>query len=150
MPEQPSVEETGLIDAERVRERVQAALTAAKARGWSDDDLAAVTRIHARRIRSYRTEGRLPTLPALLSLGVVLKLDLLNPLLSLAGISGQLLDDAGQPDPRQIVADGLREFTIIAEAAADGRIDHTEAPRCKDAADKIIATVLPLSSAGER
>ena len=38
----------------------------------------------------------------------------------------------------------------LAACAADGRIDHTERPDCQQAADLIIATVLPLASAGQR
>ena len=58
----------------------------------------------------------------------------------------------GSPDELQvhaIVANGLQHFSTIATAAADGRIDHVERPLCRDAADQIIATVMPLSSAGE-
>lgn len=49
----------------------------------------------------------------------------------------------------EVVASGLQHFSTIATAAADGRIDHTEAPACQDAADQLIATVLPFSSAGK-
>ena len=47
-----------------------------------------------------------------------------------------------------IVAEGVQHFTVIAQAASDGRIDHTEKPICEQAADALIATVLPLSSQG--
>lgn len=149
MPDQSSVEEAGVVAADRVQERVAAALKAAHAKGWSDEDLAELTKIKARRIKSYRLEGRCPTLPALLSLAVVLGQDLLNPVLSLVGHAARPLDEADEVNPGQIVATGLRHFTIIADAAADGRIDHTERPRCREAADKLIEAVLPLSSAGE-
>lgn len=49
----------------------------------------------------------------------------------------------------QIVADILPHISTIAQAAADGRIDHTEAPMCREAADQIISKVVPLSSAGK-
>lgn len=149
MPDQTSVDEIGVVDAHRVQERVAAALKAAHHKGWSDDDLAELTKIKARRIKSYRVEGRCPTLPALLSLAVVLGPDILNPVLSLVGHTAKPLDEADDLNPRQIVADGLRYFTVIADAAADGRIDHTERPACQEAADKIIEAVLPLSSAGD-
>lgn len=51
-------------------------------------------------------------------------------------------------DAHHIVATALPHMATIATAAADGRIDHIEAPLCRDAADTIIATFLPLSSAG--
>jgi hypothetical protein len=50
--------------------------------------------------------------------------------------------------PSQIVADGMRQLTIIAEAAADGRIDHTERHGCIEAADRLIMLVSPISSVG--
>lgn len=53
----------------------------------------------------------------------------------------------GQLSPRQVVAEVLPHLSTIAAAEADGRIDHTEAPACRDAADSIIATVAHLSSA---
>lgn len=52
--------------------------------------------------------------------------------------------------PMRLAATALQGVSVIANAAADGRIDHTEAMICREAADMIIATVAPLSSAGER
>jgi len=49
----------------------------------------------------------------------------------------------------RLVADILPQVSVLAEAAADGRIDHSERPACRDAADNIIAIVTPLSSAGD-
>lgn len=51
--------------------------------------------------------------------------------------------------PMKIAATALQGVSVIANAAADGRIDHTEALTCRDAADMIIATVTPLSSAAQ-
>lgn len=50
----------------------------------------------------------------------------------------------------QIAADAMGHLSVIARNAADGRIDHTEEAETAEAADQIIATVLPLSSAGKR
>lgn len=69
-------------------------------------------------------------------------------LFSVIGWTGRPNDDPNYVSPAQIVADGLADFSIIAAAAADGRIDHTEVEPCRIAADHLIATVLPLSSAG--
>lgn len=46
----------------------------------------------------------------------------------------------------QIVAQILPHVSTIAKAASDGRIDHLEQPDCTNAADQIIATMIPLSS----
>ena len=149
MSDQSSVDEMGVIDTHRVQQRVEAALKKAHAIGWSDDDLAELSGLKARRIKSYRLEGRCPTLPALLSLAIPLGPGILNPVLSLVGHAARPLEEADAIDPHQIVADGIKHFAVIATAAADGRIDHVERPLCREAADQIIATVLPLSSAGE-
>lgn len=149
MPSNDSVDDIGVVDATRVQERIAAALKAVHAKGWSDDDLAGLTGIKARRIKSYRLEGRCPTVPALLSLAVVLGPDILSPVLALVGHVARPLDEADEINPAMIVASVLPHVSTIATAAADGRIDYTEKPACREAADMIIATVLPLSSAGE-
>lgn len=74
--------------------------------------------------------------------------DAIRALFSILGWTGRPMDDPNHISPAQIVADGLADFSIIAAAAADGRIDHTEVEPCRRAADHLIATVLPLSSAG--
>lgn len=56
-------------------------------------------------------------------------------------------DEPDPLNPHMIVASVLPHVSTIATAAADGRIDYSEAPACRDAADQIIATVMPLSSA---
>ncbi|BEV00098.1 hypothetical protein [Novosphingobium olei] len=58
--------------------------------------------------------------------------------------------DEDDVQPASIVATLMEQGATIAKAAADGRFDHVERPLCRDAADAIIATVLPLSSAGVR
>lgn len=57
--------------------------------------------------------------------------------------------DAEETSPAHLIATILPHVSTIAAAAADGRFDHIEMPGVRDAADGIIATVLPLSSAGE-
>lgn len=57
--------------------------------------------------------------------------------------------DATAMEPMMMAATAMSGLSIIATAAADGRIDHLEAPACREAADMIIATIKPLSSAGE-
>ena len=56
--------------------------------------------------------------------------------------------EADPLSPMMIAATAMTGLSVIASAAADGRIDHTESGPCRDAADLIMATVKPLSSAG--
>jgi hypothetical protein len=72
-----------------------------------------------------------------------------NALLMEIGYGGAApLSDPAEPDYSHLVADGLRHFTVIATALADQRVDHVERPGTTEAADHLIATVLPLSSVG--
>ena len=107
----------------------------------------AAVRCPARAIKSYRIEGKEPPLSVALSLAVVLGEGAINSIMSLIGYVARPLDEPGDLCVNSLVATGLQHFSTIATAAADGRIDHTEAPLCREAADMIIATVMPLSSA---
>lgn len=148
MPDQTSASENSLVSHDRVCELVQGILRTAKAKGWDDQQLCEQSGVPARTIKSYRIEGKEPSLSNALSLAVVLGPAALNTLLSAIGYAARPLDEADAISPTKVVADGLAAFSVIATAAADGRIDHIEAPMCREAADQIIATVLPLSSAG--
>ncbi|TVV75569.1 hypothetical protein [Sphingomonas solaris] len=145
---EPSADEASIVGRDRVRHVMQGVLRAAN-RDWTDEALEAASGIKARAIKAYRVEGKEMPLSAALSLAVVLGARALNPLLATIGYVARPLDEAEQLHPMQIVADSLRHFSTIASAASDGRIDHTEQPSCQEAADMIIATVLPLSSAGK-
>jgi transcriptional regulator with XRE-family HTH domain len=71
-----------------------------------------------------------------------------NALLSRIGYVARRVDDPDAAQPMQIAADGMQHLATIARAAADGWIDHTEAQATTEAADMLIATILPLSSHG--
>jgi len=71
-----------------------------------------------------------------------------SALLATIQYAARPLDDGDAMQPMLVAATAMQHLSTIATAAADGRIDHTEAPACREAADLIIATVLPLSSAG--
>lgn len=84
-----------------------------------------------------------------LSLACVLGKRAVNSVLALIGYQGAPLDEADEVMPCAIVGDVAKGLAVIAAAAADNRIDHIERPGVTDAADLIIATVLPLSRAGQ-
>lgn len=84
-----------------------------------------------------------------LSLSVVLGARSVNSMLALIGYGGaKPLDEAEELHPMVLAAAAMAHLSTIATAASDGRIDHTEERSCQEAADMLIATVLPLSSAG--
>ena len=71
-----------------------------------------------------------------------------NALIAMIGYAARPLEDGEEMQPMLMAATALSDLSIITTAAADGRIDHTEMPACREAADHIIATLIPLSSAG--
>lgn len=73
-----------------------------------------------------------------------------NAVLAEIRYTARRTDDAAMLAPMLIAATAMQGLSVIASAAADGRIDHMEEPLCRDAADLIIATVKPLSSLGDR
>ncbi|NIJ24813.1 helix-turn-helix domain-containing protein [Sphingomonas japonica] len=122
-------------------------------RHFTVEQVAATSGVPVRTVRSYmandETEVREPTLSNALSIACVLGPVAVNGVLALIGYGGaKPLDEPDAIQPMQIVATGMQHFAVIAEAAADNRIDHTEEQRTTEAADGIIATFLPLSSAG--
>jgi hypothetical protein len=144
-----SADDTAIVGPNRVRETIQGILRSAQAAGWTDEALEAASGVKARAIKSYRVEGKEPSLSAALSLIVVLGGRGVNPVLALIGYAGRPLDEADAIQPMMIAATAMGHLSTIATAAADGRFDHTEQPACQHAADMLIATVLPLSSAGK-
>lgn len=134
---------------DRVTGIIAMLLRGAQARGVHDSALSAATGIPDRTIKSYRTDGKEPSLTNALSLLAALGPDAVNAVMATIGYGGaRPLGDAPAVDPRTIVADLLAHVSTLAQAAADGHFDHTETPACEAAANQIIATVLPISSAG--
>lgn len=148
MSEQTSLDEFGLAGHDRVCNAVQDMLRTAQALGYDDARLESLSRVKARTIKSYRVEGKQPSLGAALSIAAVLGEWAVNRLLAVIAYQGQPLEAADALKPNAIVADVAKDLSVLAIAAADGRFDHTEMPSVTDAADHIIATVLPLSRAG--
>lgn len=146
----PAVDKSSVVGQDIVCERVQSILRVAALR-HTDASLGELSGVPSRTIKSYRVEGREPSLSNALSLAVVLGPRAVNSILSLIQYAARPLEDAsGAIPPAQIIASVLPHLSVIATAAADGRVDHTEEPACQAAADAIIAAVLPLSSAWRR
>jgi len=148
MPDTSSASDASIVSHDRVCQLVQGILRAATAKGWTDAQLSELSGVPARTIKSYRVEGKEPSLSNALSLALIIGPQAINTMLAAIGYVARPLDEADSLCPAKVVADGLAAFSVIANAAADGRIDHVEAVACREAADTIIATVLPLATAG--
>lgn len=144
-----SADDGEIVSPDRVRFTIQGILRAAQAQGWTDDSLAAASGVKASTIKGYRVEGKEPSLSKALSLAVVIGPGAINPLLAMIGYAARPLDEADAITPMQMTAQAMQHLSTIASAAADGRIDHIERPLVRQAADMLIATVLPVSSHGD-
>lgn len=129
---------------------VMAALLRAAAMKHTDEQLATLTGVPARTIKSYRIEGKEPSLSNALSIAVVLGDQAVNALLSTIRYTAQPLEKAADTSLAEITPTLLGHIATIAKALADNRIDHLEAPLVREAADGLIETATPLSSAGQQ
>lgn len=150
MSQTPSVPENPIAGDDRVAEALAAWLRKANIAGTDDAQLEQLSGVNRHSVKAYRLKTRAPSLAAGLSLAGVLGEGAVNALLHTIQFQACPLDDPGAVKPMQIVADALGHLGVIGQAAADNRIDHLEAPRTAEAADMLIATVLPLSTAGKR
>lgn len=155
MSDDKSVQQEGLLSDERLHEWLeqQLHLFLRVERTMDREELSEQSGVSLAMLDAIRKTGggrRKPTLAVALSLCVVMGAKRVNGLLYHIGYGGaKPLDEADGLNPHLIVASLLPHVSTIANAAADGRIDHLEQPVCREAADQIIATVMPLSSAGD-
>ena len=70
MATNPSASDVSIVSPDRVRLIVQAILRAAQADNWADAQLAELSGVSARAIKSYRVEGKEPSLSNALPLTV--------------------------------------------------------------------------------
>ena len=148
MSDQRSVSDDDFGGDDRVAEELANALRRAQVDGITDEQLERRTGIKATRIKSYRLRSRNPSLGAGLIIAAALGEWAINLVLHPVSFQGSPLEAADKLEPMQIVADALGHLGVIGQAAADNRIDHLEEPNTTHAADMLIATILPLSSAG--
>lgn len=136
-------------------ERISKALAAILRRaltveGIDDEKLEGDTGVNRHTIKAYRLQQRKPSLAAGLMIVAGLGDWAVNRLLHCIRYQATSLDADEAVGPMQIVADAIEHIAVISHAAADGRIDHLEEPQTTEAADRLIATVTPLSSARKR
>lgn len=133
---------------DRVAEAISAILGRALIEGKTYADLESDTGVNAHTLKAYKCGARKPSLAAGLMITGAIGEWAVNKLVNIIRYQAQPLDEADALQPMQIVADALQHLGVIGQAAADNRIDHTERPRTTEAADQLIATIVPLSSAG--
>lgn len=109
--------------------------------------------VSLRAIRSYMAndaaEAREPSLSAVLSIIVVLGKPAVNGVLADIGYgNASPLDECAEHQPLASAVHAMQALGRFMECAVDNRIDHTEEPVATEAADTIIAEILPFSSAG--
>lgn len=148
MGENKSVPDDPVAGDDRISEIFASILRAAATAGKDDEQLEDLSGVNRYTIKAYRLKTRKPSLAAGLSLVGVLGEKAVNTLLHAIRYQARPLDEADDLQPMQIVTDALSHLAVIGKAASDNRIDHTEKPATTEAADMLIATVLPLSSAG--
>lgn len=150
MTETMSAAEWGFIGRDRARETMQRILRAAQARQIDDVQLGQLAQLKPRYIKSLRVEDKVPNMAAMLCIASSLGKWAVNEVLALIRYTSSPLEEEDRLSPMAIVAGCLGPMATIADAALDNRFDHTEEDSCRIAADMIIATVLPISSAGAR
>lgn len=155
MSNDAAAQQSQLVSRDRVIDIVRPMLRNATvvSRRFTVEQIAEQSGVPIRTVRSYMandaSEVREPTLSNALSIACVLGPMAVNGVLALIGYGGaKPLDEADEMQPMAMAATALASLSTIATAAADGRIDHSERPACRQAADTIIATLLPISSVG--
>ncbi|ODU22759.1 MAG: hypothetical protein ABS87_00915 [Sphingomonas sp. SCN 67-18] len=152
MGNKPSVQDSPIVSHDRTTTVIKRQLHIAVnvERRFTVQQIADESGVSKDTIASYmRNDGpKEPSLSRALSIAVVLGKPSVRAIMALIGYSACPLDEPEALRPMQIVANGMQHFAVIARCAADNRIDHTEEKITTDAADALIATVLPLSSAG--
>lgn len=150
MPERQSVQMDPIVPRNRVIEviRTQLHIACNVERRFTADMIAAQSGVPLRTVQSYMSnqDPREPSLSNALSIAVVVGERSVQAIMAIIGYSASPTEDPSEINPMLIVARALPKMGVIAKAAADGRIDHRERPETTDAADSIIAEMLPLSS----
>lgn len=128
---------------------MRAIVSGATASGWTLDRIAQTSGVSDSTIKGWVLEDKEPSLSRALSVGVVIGKRAINSIIGIVGYGGATpFDEPGRPDFVTMIPGSLEDLGIIAAATARGGLDHTTEPAARAAADRIIARLLPISSAG--
>ncbi|KRS17512.1 hypothetical protein RIdsm_02515 [Roseovarius indicus] len=139
-----------LIPHELAVTRLQDALRLRVGRGkrYSVQGLADAARIKPRTIESYLSGDATPGLNGFISLCAVLGPAFTSDVLAEAGLVARSAD-ADEPEHMRAISLMSEGTRMIADALADGYVDHQERAKIKPHADRIIAIMEPLARTGE-
>lgn len=140
-----------LLSTDLVRDRTAAALAlhVGDHRPMSQMMLAQETGCELRTVRAHVGGETTPTLATFLAYAEVLPDSYANAILGLAGLTGAHRIGAA-PAPMVALAELAEGVAVLAEALADGRIDHTERPRLVQELREAISAAEALVAALER
>jgi hypothetical protein len=126
------------------------ALLIGRGKRFSVNDVSIGTGIPERTVSSWLEthDPREPKAKHLLLLCGFFGTEWTSKVLGPVGQVSQPIRSADAIRPADILVGVLSDLSVIGKAASDNRIDHTEEPACREAADRIIAAMVPISSVG--
>ncbi|BCA57718.1 hypothetical protein [Sphingomonas sp. HMP6] len=129
---------------------MRAMFAGATASGWTLHSISVASGVSCSTIKGWLLEGKEPTLSRALSVALVIGRRAINSINALAGYGGATpFEETAGPDFVTMIPGCLEDLSIIAAATARGGLDHTGEPAARAAADRILARLLPISSAGQ-
>lgn len=154
MSDNGSVPNIGITSDERIRNVLRRHISKAlDSREFTRESLAAETGVNIHTIDAIKTHDKAKhrriAAEDAFCIAYTLGSAAVNALIGTIHYTAQHADERVEVAPMLMAANAMTGLAVITKAVADGRIDHTEAHECRDAADMIIASVMPLSSAGE-
>ena len=113
-----SADKIGLVSPDRVRNEFSAILRYAQTK-MTDEQLAAASGVSPRCLKSYRVEGREPTLGNALSILCALGTSDLNRILAIIGYVARPTDESDRLECGEALATTLNHISAFASFAAD-------------------------------
>lgn len=153
---QESAEQSPIVSRDRVIDTVRRELHTVVnvERRLTVAQISEASGVPVRVIRTYMandsTEAREPCASNLLSIAVVLGSRCVAVVLALIGYGGaEPLDEPDALEPMVLTAEMMTNIAVIANAAKNGKIKHSDERAVKRAADEIVQDALVLSSIGD-
>lgn len=139
-----------IVSPARGVENIQEIVRLARARGRTLKGIAEEAGVDLGTIRGWIEDGKEPSYSRAMSVIAVCGQPAVAKSNAMIGYGGAEPLDEGDHEiqPAQRAADALCNLSIIVQDTVGNRIDHRRERECREAADKVIFDLLPLSSAG--